>query len=109
MAHRGGVQIHTNKVIYRFLDDVKAAMSNFLSPDMKEQIVGEGEILEVGEPTETVSFFVSLLHVILPAVLSYLKVVRSSPTRSVVFSVVNVVVSDLLNRVFRPHVVFLRP
>lgn len=47
LARKNGVQIFTHKVIYRFLDDIKIVMSELLPPDMKETVVGEGDILEV--------------------------------------------------------------
>lgn len=47
LAKKNGVQIFTHKVIYRFLDDVKMVMSDLLPPDVKETVLGEGDILEV--------------------------------------------------------------
>lgn len=48
-AQRDGVQIHCHDVIYRFLDNVKAIMSEFLPMERKETLVGEAQTLEVRE------------------------------------------------------------
>lgn len=47
MAQREGVQIHKHDVIYRFLDGVKAVMSELLPTEKKETVVGQGKTLEV--------------------------------------------------------------
>lgn len=47
MAQKEGVQIYNHDVIYRFLDDIKAIMSEFLPVELKENVVGEGSTLEV--------------------------------------------------------------
>lgn len=47
MAQKEGVQIHSHKVIYRFLDDVKAVMSALLPPVFKETLIGEAKTLQV--------------------------------------------------------------
>lgn len=47
MAQKEGVQIHSHKVIYRFLDDVKAVMSALLPPAFKETVIGEAKTLQV--------------------------------------------------------------
>lgn len=50
MAHKEGVQIYSHDVIYRFLEDAKAIMSEFLPVELKETVVGEGTTLEVSPP-----------------------------------------------------------
>lgn len=47
MAQKEGVQIYSHDVIYRFLDDVKTVMSEFLKVEMKETILGEAKTLQV--------------------------------------------------------------
>jgi len=46
-AEEAGVEIRYYSVIYDLVDDVKAAMSGLLSPDMRETFLGNAEILEV--------------------------------------------------------------
>ena len=45
------MQIHNHDVIYRFLDGVKAVMSELLPPEKKETVIGEGKTLEVSFTT----------------------------------------------------------
>ncbi len=46
-AERDGVEIRYYNVIYDLVDDVKAAMSGMLSPELRETMLGNAEILEV--------------------------------------------------------------
>ena len=46
-AEREGVEIRYYNVIYDLVDDVKAAMSGMLSPELRETMLGNAEILEV--------------------------------------------------------------
>ncbi|WP_436643637.1 translation initiation factor IF-2 [Microbaculum sp. FT89] len=46
-AERDGVEIRYYNVIYHLVDDVKAAMSGLLSPTLREEMLGNAEILEV--------------------------------------------------------------
>jgi len=46
-AERDGVEIRYYNVIYNLVDDVKAAMSGMLSPELREEMLGNAEILEV--------------------------------------------------------------
>jgi translation initiation factor IF-2 len=46
-AEREGVEIRYYNIIYDLVDDVKAAMSGMLSPEMRETMLGNAEILEV--------------------------------------------------------------
>ncbi len=46
-ADRSGVEIRYYNIIYNLVDDVKAAMSGLLSPLLREQMLGNAEILEV--------------------------------------------------------------
>lgn len=61
-AQMEGVQIHSHKVIYRFLDDVKAVMSSLLPPVFKETVIGEAQILQVSQST---LFYGSLTNALL--------------------------------------------
>ncbi|MDF2529332.1 MAG: infB [Gammaproteobacteria bacterium] len=47
LAERESIDIRYYSVIYSLLDDVKAAMTGMLSPELKEQIVGIAEVREV--------------------------------------------------------------
>ncbi|MDF2939812.1 MAG: translation initiation factor [Gammaproteobacteria bacterium] len=47
LAERENIDIRYYSVIYSLLDDVKAAMTGMLSPELKEQIVGIAEVREV--------------------------------------------------------------
>jgi len=44
LAADEGVEIRTYKVIYDAIDDIKAALSNLLKPEEREEILGEAEV-----------------------------------------------------------------
>lgn len=44
---RGGLDLRYYNVIYDLIDDVKAALSGLLSPDLREEIVGLAEVRDV--------------------------------------------------------------
>jgi translation initiation factor IF-2 len=46
-AEQDGIEIRYYNVIYNLVDDVKAAMSGLLSPERRETMLGNAEILEV--------------------------------------------------------------
>jgi len=46
-SQRDGIEIRYYNIIYDLVDDVKAAMSGMLSPEMREHFLGNAEILEV--------------------------------------------------------------
>ena len=46
-AETAGVEIRYYSVIYNLVDDVKAAMSGLLDPDLRETFLGNAEILQV--------------------------------------------------------------
>ena len=46
-AAREGIEIRYYSVIYDVIDDIKAAMSGMLSPTLREEFLGNAEILEV--------------------------------------------------------------
>jgi translation initiation factor IF-2 len=46
-AETAGIEIRYYNIIYDLVDDVKAAMSGLLSPDLRETFLGNAEILEV--------------------------------------------------------------
>ena len=46
-AERDGIEIRYYSVIYDLVDDIKAAMSGMLSPELRETFLGNAEILEV--------------------------------------------------------------
>ena len=46
-AVRDHIEIRYYNIIYDLVDDVKAAMSGMLSPEMRETMLGNAEILEV--------------------------------------------------------------
>ncbi|RLQ86988.1 translation initiation factor IF-2 [Notoacmeibacter ruber] len=46
-AEQNGIEIRYYNIIYDLVDDVKAAMSGLLSPEMRETFIGYAEILEV--------------------------------------------------------------
>ena len=46
-ADEQGVEIRYYNVIYDLVDDMKAAMSGMLSPDLRETMLGNAEILEI--------------------------------------------------------------
>jgi len=47
LSERSNVEIRYYNVIYNLVDDIKAAMSGLLSPDLRETMLGNAEILEV--------------------------------------------------------------
>jgi translation initiation factor IF-2 len=46
-AEREGVEIRYYNIIYNLVDDVKAAMSGLLTPERRETMLGNAEILEI--------------------------------------------------------------
>ncbi|MEN3929722.1 translation initiation factor IF-2 [Microvirga sp. W0021] len=46
-AERAGVEIRYYNIIYDLVDDVKAAMSGLLAPTLREERLGEAQVLEV--------------------------------------------------------------
>ena len=46
-AEREGIEIRYYNIIYNLVDDVKAAMSGLLSPERRETMLGNAEILEI--------------------------------------------------------------
>jgi translation initiation factor IF-2 len=46
-AERLGVEIRYYNIIYDLVDDVKAAMSGLLAPTLREERLGEAQILEI--------------------------------------------------------------
>ncbi len=46
-AERAGVEIRYYNIIYNLVDDVKGAMSGLLAPTLREDMLGNAEILEV--------------------------------------------------------------
>ena len=47
MAEQQGIEIRYYNVIYNLVDDVKAAMSGLLDPTLREDMLGNAQILEV--------------------------------------------------------------
>ena len=47
LADEEGIEIRYYSIIYDLIDDVKAAMSGMLAPEMREQIVGVAEVKDV--------------------------------------------------------------
>ena len=47
MAENEGVEVRYYNVIYDLIDDVKAALSGMLSPELREEIVGIAEVRDV--------------------------------------------------------------
>ena len=47
LAEEHGIEIRYYSVIYDLVDDIKAAMSGMLSPDLRETMLGNAEVLEV--------------------------------------------------------------
>jgi translation initiation factor IF-2 len=47
LATKTGVEIRYYNIIYNLIDDVKAAMSGLLSPERRETMLGNAEILEI--------------------------------------------------------------
>ncbi len=46
LAQREGVDIHTYRVIYEVIDQVRKAMEGLLEPEFKENIIGKAEVRE---------------------------------------------------------------
>ena len=46
-AERAGIEIRYYNIIYNLVDDVKAAMSGLLAPTLREERLGEAQILEI--------------------------------------------------------------
>lgn len=46
-AERDGIELRYYSVIYNVVDDIKAAMSGLLSPELRETFLGNAEILEI--------------------------------------------------------------
>ena len=46
LAERDGVDIRLYSVIYKAIDEVKAAMEGMLSPEIKEEILGSAEVMQ---------------------------------------------------------------
>ncbi|MCE9648192.1 MAG: translation initiation factor IF-2, partial [Parvibaculum sp.] len=46
-ARNGGIEIRYYSVIYDLVDDIKAAMSGMLSPELRETFLGNAQILEI--------------------------------------------------------------
>ena len=47
LAEQGGMEIRYYNIIYNLVDDVKAAMSGLLAPTLREEMLGNAQILEV--------------------------------------------------------------
>ena len=47
LAEQAGIEIRYYNIIYNLVDDVKAAMSGLLAPTLREEMLGNAEILEV--------------------------------------------------------------
>jgi translation initiation factor IF-2 len=47
LAEQSGIEIRYYNIIYNLIDDVKAAMSGLLAPTLREETLGNAEILEV--------------------------------------------------------------
>jgi translation initiation factor IF-2 len=47
LAEQSGIEIRYYNIIYNLIDDVKAAMSGLLAPTLREDMLGNAEILEV--------------------------------------------------------------
>lgn len=52
LAEERGVEIRYYSIIYNLIDDVKAALSGMLSPELRENFLGNAEILEVFDITK---------------------------------------------------------
>ena len=48
-AERTGIEIRYYNIIYNLVDDVKAAMSGLLTPELRETMLGNAQILEIFE------------------------------------------------------------
>jgi translation initiation factor IF-2 len=47
VAHRDGIEVRYYNIIYDLVDDVKAAMSGLLTPERRETMLGNAQILEI--------------------------------------------------------------
>ncbi len=47
LAEREGVTINNYRVIYEVVDEIRAAMEGMLTPEIKEEVAGEAEILQL--------------------------------------------------------------
>jgi len=47
LAEQTGIEIRYYNIIYNLIDDVKAAMSGLLAPTLREEMLGNAEILEI--------------------------------------------------------------
>jgi translation initiation factor IF-2 len=47
LAEQSGIEIRYYNIIYNLVDDVKAAMSGLLAPTLREEMLGNAQILEV--------------------------------------------------------------
>ena len=47
LAEQSGIEIRYYNIIYNLIDDVKAAMSGLLAPTLREEMLGNAQILEV--------------------------------------------------------------
>jgi translation initiation factor IF-2 len=47
LAEQSGIEIRYYSIIYNLIDDVKAAMSGLLAPTLREEMLGNAQILEV--------------------------------------------------------------
>jgi translation initiation factor IF-2 len=47
LAEQSGIEIRYYNIIYNLVDDVKAAMSGLLTPTLREEMLGNAQILEV--------------------------------------------------------------
>ena len=52
LAQRENLQIRYYSVIYNVIDDVKAALAGMLSPELRERILGNAQVLEVFDITK---------------------------------------------------------
>lgn len=52
-ARQGGIEIRYYSVIYDLVDDIKAALSGMLSPELRETFLGNAEILEIFNISKT--------------------------------------------------------
>ncbi len=47
MASKEGIDIHQYSVIYEVVDEMRAALSGLLTPDVKEQVIGKVEVRQI--------------------------------------------------------------
>jgi translation initiation factor IF-2 len=73
LAERERVSIKTYNIIFEVTDSIKAAMEGMLSPDMKEEVTGSGEIRQV--------FKISKLGTIAGSMMLEGKILRSNRVR----------------------------